>query len=91
MSKARSPEGMQAYTVGAMKGEFLYIACWHCPRRGRYRVANMIAKYGAEMDGTSFLNAISADCEHHPPLSTIRVCGAHFTKALWHGEGPKPR
>jgi hypothetical protein len=82
---------MQAYTLGDCRETFVYVACWHCPRRERYRVANIVAKYGAAMDGTSFLNAISADCDHHPTLSTIRVCGAHFTDTMWRGEGPKPR
>lgn len=82
---------MQAPTIGQITTEFLFVACWHCPHRGRYRVANMIAKYGGDMDGTSLLNALSADCDHHPPMSTIRVCGAHFTKMLGRGGGPRPR
>ncbi|MEJ0050921.1 MAG: hypothetical protein WDN02_06915 [Methylovirgula sp.] len=30
----------RAYILGGFATEFIYIACWHCPRRGRYRVAN---------------------------------------------------
>jgi hypothetical protein len=73
------PNRDRVYTLGGFKTEFVYIACWHCPRRGRYRVANLIAKYGPDMYGTDFLYELTRDCDHHPPLSTIRVCGAHFS------------
>jgi hypothetical protein len=68
-----------ALTLGEIRDTFVYIACWHCSRRGRYRTANLVAKYGPGMNGTDFLNAITSDCNFHPPLSTIRVCGAHFS------------
>jgi hypothetical protein len=85
------PRQDSAYTLGEFRETFVFIACWHCPRRGRYRVANIVAKYGPDMHGTSLLNVLSADCTHYPPMSTIRVCGAHFTDTMWRGEGPKPR
>ncbi len=70
----------RAYTLAGFQTEFVYVACWHCPRRGRYRVANIIAQYGADMHGTDFLKAVSADCDHHPRHSTVKVCGAHFSQ-----------
>ncbi len=81
----------QAHTLGEIRTEFVFVACWHCPRRGRYRVANIIAKYGPDIFGTDFLNEISANCDHHPALSTIKVCGSHFTDTMWLGEGPRPK
>ena len=73
------PERDSAYTLGEFRETFVYIACWHCPRRGRYRLTNIIAKFGADMTGPELLNILSADCTHRPPMSTIRVCGAHFS------------
>jgi hypothetical protein len=40
-----------AYPRGKFRDTFVHIACWHCPRRGRYRAANLIAKYGSDMFG----------------------------------------
>jgi hypothetical protein len=55
------PRRDSGYTLGEFRDTFVFVACWHCPRRGRYRTANIVAKYGADMFGTDFLNAISAD------------------------------
>jgi hypothetical protein len=69
---------MQPYALSEIGTPTVKITCAHCPRRGRYDRDRLIDKYGADMTGPDLLNTLSADCTHHPPLSTLRVCGARF-------------
>jgi hypothetical protein len=80
----------RAYTLGELTTEFVYIECRYCPRRGRYRVANIIAKYGADMDGPSFLNAISADCASSADVHDSGLRGA-FRARERGGKGDQER
>ncbi|MEI9917124.1 MAG: hypothetical protein WDN29_16475 [Methylovirgula sp.] len=75
----------RAYTLGELPPGPVEIECKFCDRHGKYDRDRLIARYGADMDCPSFLNTISADCTHYPPLSTIRVCGAHFAKPIDEG------
>lgn len=37
-------------------------ACRHCPRMGRYRVAVLAERYGADVDMEDVLEAVSSSC-----------------------------
>jgi hypothetical protein len=56
----------------------LEIACSRCERRGRLRVAQLIAQHGAEMRLPELRYIISADC---PRVIADRIydrCGVHY-------------
>jgi hypothetical protein len=47
-------------------------ACRHCPRIGRYRVAVLAERYGADVDMEDLLEAVSASCGN--PRQRARAC-----------------
>ena len=60
----------------------LDIACYQCPRRGRYRVTRLIDRHGAAMRLPDFLAMISADCPSHRNSSYFRRCGVYTLNLL---------
>lgn len=65
--------------------EFPYVEvridCIYCKRAGRYRLAKLAARYGAEIEMAELRKAIAADCrwiDMRPQKYGAR-CGARFT------------
>ena len=43
----------------------LEVRCTKCDRRGRYRMATLIERYGADFAGPDLRDKLSVDCEKH--------------------------
>jgi hypothetical protein len=52
-------------------------ACRHCPRIGRYRVAVLAERYGADIEMEDLLEAVSASCGTRAS-ERAHACGAYF-------------
>jgi hypothetical protein len=52
-------------------------ACRHCPRLGRYRVAVLAERYGADVDMDEVLEAVSSSCRGRSGERGMK-CGAYF-------------
>ena len=52
-------------------------ACRHCPRLGRYRVAVLAERYGADIEMEDLLEAVSASCGTRTSVRA-HACGAYF-------------
>jgi hypothetical protein len=52
-------------------------ACRHCPRLGRYRVAVLAERYGADVDMEDVLEAVSSSCRGRSRGPGM-ICGAYF-------------
>ncbi len=52
-------------------------ACRHCPRLGRYRVAVLAERYGADIEMEDLLEAVSASCGTRAS-ARAHACGAYF-------------
>jgi hypothetical protein len=50
-------------------------SCRHCPRIGRYRVAVLAERYGADIEMDDLLEEVSASCRARV---SERACGAYF-------------
>ena len=61
-----------AVTLGDIAGKvaMLEAACSRCERRGRYRVARLIAEHGPDMSLPELRFIIAADC---PRMETIDI------------------
>jgi hypothetical protein len=51
--------------------------CRHCPRLGRYRVAVLAERYGADIEMEDLLKAVSASCRARASERAL-ACGAYF-------------
>jgi hypothetical protein len=56
----------------------LEVACSKCPRRGRYSIAGLAVKHGAQMGLPRLKEILSADCPRNQHISIYEQCGAHF-------------
>jgi hypothetical protein len=54
------------------------LACRQCPRIGRYRVAVLAERFGADVDMEDVLGAVSASCGARVKQNTRLICGAYF-------------
>jgi hypothetical protein len=52
-------------------------ACRHCPRLGRYRIAVLAERYGADIDMEEVLEAVSSSCRARSGQRALQ-CGAYF-------------
>lgn len=70
--------GYITLTEIAARTDTIEVACTRCPRRGRYRMATLIARFGPDGDGT-WLTRLSADCPRRldPAPSIYELCGIH--------------
>lgn len=59
------------------KLEHLVVACTICPRRGRYKLARLIAERGREFPVGHFLNELKASCPKGQTMSMYDRCLAH--------------
>jgi hypothetical protein len=56
----------------------LRIACRECPRMGRYRLAVLAERFGADADTRDVLEAIAASCSARTNPTRGLRCGAHL-------------
>lgn len=54
------------------------IACGDCPRMGRYRLAVLAERFGADAALRDVLEAISASCPRHRERHPARRCEAFY-------------
>ena len=52
-------------------------SCRHCPRIGRYRVAVLAERYGADIEMDDLLEEVSASCRARVSERAL-ACGAYF-------------
>ena len=57
------------------------VRCTKCDRRGRYRIATLIERYGADFRGPDLRDRLSADCEKHGAAEYER-CDLYFPDML---------
>jgi hypothetical protein len=55
----------------------LAIACDRCDRAGRYPLATLIGRHGAEFGIPMLLRELSADCPKRQTVSNYDNCGIH--------------
>jgi hypothetical protein len=54
------------------------VTCTRCDRAGRYSLAQLIERHGAEVGLPDWMAALTADCPLRPRYGTIwNQCGAH--------------
>lgn len=56
----------------------LVVDCRRCPRKGRYRLDKLIARYGLDEPVATFVDSLTADCPHKmkPNASIYDRCRA---------------
>jgi hypothetical protein len=60
------------------------IACRNCRWRGSYRLARLVAKYGAEIEMMDLLARLAGDCAAWIPHHPVQMkCGAFFLDLGW--------
>ncbi|MDT7952396.1 MAG: hypothetical protein RQ966_12910 [Acetobacteraceae bacterium] len=62
----------------AERTAILDVACTRCERRGRLRVAGLLAQHGPEKPMTLLLDELAADCPRSGSTDIYNQCGAHF-------------
>jgi hypothetical protein len=68
-----------AITLGqvAARTSVLTVSCTRCEQAGRYAVATLIKRYGAEFELPELLLRLSEDCTKRALLSVYDLCGVH--------------
>ena len=67
------------------------IACSKCSRKGRYRLARLADKYGAEATMPAVLAQLAADCKHRDVRHRVtNYCGAFFVNLGGNGPPNEP-
>ena len=56
----------------------LEVACRRCDRRGRLRLARLIAEHGVKMDLPTLRQKLAGDCPHARSVSIYDKCQVHF-------------
>jgi hypothetical protein len=69
------------FSSGMRLRDYPYIvvrfSCRHCPRIGRYRVAVLAERYGADIEMGDLLEEVSASCRARVSERAL-ACGAYF-------------
>lgn len=62
------------------RAELLHVVCRRCERRGQYRLARLVERYGRSAAVAQFLDDVSADCPRrtNPAVSIYERCQAHL-------------
>ena len=68
---------------GALKlsqhpADVVRLVCTKCERRGRYRRAMLIVRFGRDISLASLLRLIAADCPKMQARKRNDRCGAHY-------------
>ena len=69
-----------AITFGDLVGKLdvLHVTCTKCGRAGRYPVAALVARYGADAGLPDWKANITSDCPERTKPGLWNLCGAHF-------------
>ncbi len=59
----------------------LEVRCTKCDRRGRYRTATLVERYGTDFAGPDLRKKLSVDCEKHRAAEYER-CDLYFPDML---------
>lgn len=70
-----------------LKADHLEIACIDCGRKGRYRMAALIERYGEDMTFLDLRRILAGDCSRMQPNRDR--CRAGFDQLLYLVEMPK--
>lgn len=67
-------------TLGSISSHLtmLDVACRRCERKGRYNIARLIEKHGADMQMPEFRHVIAADCQRINSTNIYDLCGVHY-------------
>jgi hypothetical protein len=62
-------------TFGDLEGklDLLRVECTRCPRKGRYSVVKLIAKYGRRANMMKWKEALNGDCPRREPPTHCRL------------------
>lgn len=60
----------------------LEVACNRCDRRGRIRIARLMAEYGADLPTPELRHVVAVDCPRMIAVQLHEVCGMHFPGAV---------
>jgi len=75
-----------AHILSDFEGKFdaLTFVCSKCDRRGRYNLATLIDRFGADATVPNVLAEISADCPRRSPnrKSALDLCGVHVHELI---------
>lgn len=77
----RRIEGLKLGHLCASGTVFLDVACYRCPRRGRYRLTRLIDRYGPTLLLSKLADTLSADCPNRHGDGYFRRCGVYFPDA----------
>jgi hypothetical protein len=77
----RCIEGLTLGHLCATGTVFLNVACYRCPRRGRYRLTRLIDRYGPIMLLSKLADTLSTDCPNRRGDGYFRKCGVYFPNA----------
>ena len=81
-SKLRTmPSGSLSLAEIAERLTVLEVRCTKCDRRGRYRMATLIERYGADFAGPDLREKLSVDCPKHDAAEYER-CDLYFPDML---------
>jgi hypothetical protein len=56
----------------------LEVACTRCERRGRYRLARLLAEHGADMKLPDLAQRLAADCPNAKAVALNERCAVVF-------------
>ena len=70
----RMTVGNDAVLLSGLGFDHLEVRCTRCPRRGRFRVASLLAKHGADIGLPALALLLSADCPHRRVTDLSRRC-----------------
>ena len=74
--RAKVPRRIGSLSLGEFPLDVVRIECERCGRAGRYRLARLIKRFGADAAGPDVLMELAA-CERRKNFS--QPCGARFT------------
>ena len=66
----------------AARTPMLTVACSRCERRGRYRLATLIARHGADAGARVIVAEITADCPQRNSAALMERCDILFPELL---------
>ena len=75
------PSGSLSLAEIAERLTVLEVRCTKCDRRGRYRIATLIERYGADFAGPDLRDKLSEGCERHGAAEYER-CDIYFPDML---------
>ncbi len=75
------PSGSLSLAQIAERQSMLEVRCTKSDRRGRYRTASLVERYGADFAGPDLREKLSAGCERHAAAEYER-CDLYFPDIL---------